>query len=54
MESATFAVNVYVPGLVGVPLTVPDVSMVSPGGRVPDADHVNGAVPPSTLSTLAE
>ena len=36
MESVTCAVNLYVPGVVGVPVTAPVVaSSVSPGGKLP-------------------
>jgi hypothetical protein len=56
LASATCTVKSKVPGLVGVPVIAPsDGAKLRPGGNVPDAtDQVNGAVPPSTLSTLAE
>ena len=40
-------VNVYVPAVVGVPVIVPEVFSVRPGGRVPDdTDHDAGSSAP--------
>jgi hypothetical protein len=56
LESVTCTVKSKVPGLVGVPVIAPsEAARLSPGGGVPDTtDQANGAVPPSTLRTLAE
>lgn len=56
VESTTITVKSKAPAAVGVPVIAPVAgSRVRPGGRVPDAtDQVNGGVPPSTLSALAE
>lgn len=35
-----------VPGMVGVPVTSPVAARCKPSGSAPEADHVNGAVPP--------
>ena len=46
-ESVTFAVNAYVPAVVGVPLIVPAPEIVSPDGSVPVLmERVSGATPP--------
>ena len=56
LESVTVTVKSKVPVAVGVPVIDPSAAAkLRPGGKVPDAtDQVNGAVPPSTLNTLAE
>jgi hypothetical protein len=47
--SATFTVNEYIPVLVGVPASTPELLSASPGGKAPAVmDHVNGAVPPDS------
>lgn len=48
-ESVTFAVKLYVPAVVGVPVRAPLVASVSPAGSAPAlTDHVYGPVPPVT------
>ena len=49
-ESVTETLKVVVPRAVGVPLITPDVLMLSPGGRVPEARaQVNGCKPPPAV-----
>ena len=56
--SVTSRVNVYFPSSVGVPESkalLPDDVTCRPGGNVPSTTcHVNGAVPPTTLTPLSE
>ena len=44
--SVTFAVKSNGPAVVGVPEIAPAPDNVKPGGKVPVADQVYGAVPP--------
>jgi len=49
--SATFAVKLDVPAVVGVPVIAPPALIESPAGRLPEfTDHVRGAVPPVAAS----
>src|SRR5687767_6798835 len=51
--SVTPNVNAYVPGIVGMPLNMPSLAAISPGGNAPDVTlNVYGAVPPA-ISTAA-
>ena len=52
--SVTFKVNVYVPGVVGVPEISPVVLFnVSPGGSVPELTvQVYGGVPPYAVGVV--
>ena len=43
---AAVTVNVYAPATVGVPVIVPEVLSVNPGGSVPVYDHVAGSSAP--------
>src|ERR1700690_151313 len=52
VESTTWAVKLYVPAVVGVPVMAPvDALSVKPGGRVPVMiENVYGATPPVAIS----
>jgi len=52
-ESVTETLKLVEPSVVGVPLMVPPVLIVRPGGRVPDASaQVNGPLPPTEVSVV--
>jgi hypothetical protein len=52
-ESVTETLNAVEPRAVGVPLIVPPVLIVRPGGSVPDASaQVNGPLPPVEVSVV--